>query len=140
MKTINLILLLLISIYGFSQKDGKYLTEDDPVNNLWEYDGEEYEEGAPMAGMGQRFFFLLAGGSGDCMMAPFEMDGGFACPNHFKVSKDSKYLYIDLLDTCQVDYPEDERYFKVEYELDEKNMVLYLIVDGEKYRYLKWNP
>ena len=140
MKHFTLLALLFVATTAFSQKDGKYLADDDPVNNLWEYVGDNHEDSAPLMGMGQQFFFLIGGGSENSLMAPFEMEGmGFACPTKFIASSDAKYIYVDIVgEPCEVDLPENERYFKVAYSINTAGTVLTLIVDGKKYDYKPW--
>ncbi|MFK7787752.1 MAG: hypothetical protein AB8B56_21705 [Crocinitomicaceae bacterium] len=121
-----------------AQKDGEYLTNDSPVNNLWEsVDGED--GGAPILESSQQFFFLIPDGSDGSMMAPFEMeDLGFACPSYFTVSMDKKYLYLDIHESCELGLPEDELYVKIQYSINTDGTILTLIVDGENYNYKKW--
>jgi hypothetical protein len=149
-------LFLFLQVFLLSaQKEGKYLSETDPLNTTWEFDiatrkdveeneesEEEYVEGdgAPMVGdMGQQFFFLVGGESDQNMMAPFEMEGmGFACPSYFQISKDTKFLYLKIGQCCQLDLPESEKYVKVGYKLHKEIGRLILTYKGKDYVYKKW--
>ncbi|PHR30981.1 MAG: hypothetical protein COA38_09100 [Fluviicola sp.] len=137
----KLILLLAIALnvqFGFSQKEGSFLISDSPLDKLWEsVDGKN--GGAPMAGMPQQFFFLIADGSKGSMMAPFEMeDYGFACPTYFTISLDTKYLYLDINEPCELDLPEEKLFVKIGFKISDDGSRLTLIVDKEKFDYKEW--
>jgi hypothetical protein len=140
MNRLLLLCFLILSGVSIAQKDGKYFSDDDPVNYLWELVNSE-ADGAMMAGEAQQFFFIIGGGSEKSMMAPFEMEGmGFACPTYFKASSDSKYIYIDIIgDPCALGLPMDQRYFKVAYSINTSGTILSLIVDGKKSDYKHWD-
>ena len=137
MKVMVVLLGLAICFGTYAQKDGKYLPDGHPTDQLWEFDGNK-DYAAPIVGdMAQQFFFLIPDGSEKSMMAPFEMEGmGFACPTYFTVSVDDDYLYLDVGESCQIDLPEEEKYIKLKYRVDGKSLIL--TIDGMDYRYKEW--
>jgi hypothetical protein len=145
MKLLYGILILLNAQFIHAQKEGTYLSINDPVCTLWELiKKDENEKGAPLAGINQQFFFLVSDGSPISMMAPYEIEGGLGpgCPTFFTVSKDDHYFYIELVENrepCVTDLGKEQKFFKVEYTLTMKNTELWLIVDSNTYRYRKWS-
>lgn len=139
-KAFLLFCTLCITPFTFAQKDGTYLSDGDPVNNLWEFVGKG-ENAAPLVGgEGQKFLFLLGEGSNQCMMSPFEdKDYGFACPTYFTVSSDIEYLYLDIHDSCVLSLSEDDKYVKVKYKMSKDGSELQLTVNGKNYLYRDWN-
>jgi hypothetical protein len=139
MKFTLLTIFLTLSISAFSQKEGKFLERDNPVNNLWEsVDGEE--TGARILDSRQQFFFLIPEGSEGSMAAPFEMeDLGVACPSYFVVSLDEQFLYLDFYETCELGIPEEELFVKLKYSISTDGTRLTLTVDGEDSVYKEWS-
>ncbi len=141
-KSFLILMALFFGLSTFAQKDGKYLVSDDPVCELWEFEGdEEKEEGAPIIDeMAMQYFFLVTKDSRLSMMSPFYMeDMGFACPTYFEVAKDKKFLYLDIKDACRLDLPEEEKYVKLRYELEDDGKRLILIIGKNKYAYKHWD-
>jgi hypothetical protein len=141
MKSILLLVLLTFSITnGFSQKKGKYLSESDPLGQLWEFNGDPEMAAPLLPEMPQQFVFLIPDGSTGSMLAAFEMEGDFACPTYAIASSDVKMLYLDIQESCMEDLTDADKFVAVAYKMSKDGSQLELELNGVKYLYKLWDP
>ena len=132
----------------YGQKNGTYLTADDPLVKHWQFMGEP-EDAAPIAGKKQFAISLLQGELPSLMTSKYEGE----CLTTCKISKDDKSIYLAITEACEPSISEAEKYIKIGYSIggvksirtieingnttsiEEMKPVLTLVIDGTTYHY-----
>lgn len=154
LKVLTLFVAVLFSLISFGQKEGTYLTPDDPLCTNWEFIDDAGN--APiLAGVKQNFISIVSGLTRSSMgYSKWKNNVGFECPTYFNLSRDENYFYFQLLDEpCNENLSEEDKFFKVEYnigmvkkvntieingskhEIEEMKTILTLTIDGENYHF-----
>ena len=144
---------MFFSLISLAQKEGTSLTFDDPLCKTWELI-DENEKAPIIAGIQQKFISLTADTKEHSFLARGKSSSDeFECLTLFSVSRDEKYLYLQILVPCDKNLPLDAMNVKVEYnlgtvkkvntieingsklEIEEMKSILTLTIDGENYHY-----
>lgn len=133
-----LVLFMLLGVQVHAQKKGKYLAENDPLANLWEFTGDPKSSVPLINGIAHQFIFLIPEGSQQSMIAVFEVEGNFACPSYCVASSDQSNLYLEIGESCMLELSDEAKFLTLGYKLIKGGKQVELTLDGEKYTYKLW--
>jgi len=133
----------------YAQKDGTYLTKDDALVNQWRFMGEP-EDAAPIAGKKQFYFSPT---HGEELTSVIVLKNDSKCSTKCTISKDAKFIYLAIIEACDLSLSKDEKHIKIAYSLggvksirtleingkttsiEEMKSILTLVIDGTTYHY-----